>query len=472
MPTYEGLMKGSRAGVVLFAGDPEGSPLVEAMASGTMPPSGNKVPEEKLSKIKAWVKAGAKYDGEDPKANLRVLVGGVDAKPPEPPKPVEVMAASGKETVSFANDIAPILVANCNGCHYGGNRPSGGLNFTNFAGLLRGGMTGPVIEPSKGKESLLVKKLLGQAGQRMPAGGRPALKPEEIDTITKWIDEGATYDGGERDSQLDSVITKSWAAKATHTELMEKRMTRARDRWKVVSPTALAQEKSNQDFHVLGNVGPNELEQVMVAAESAAKTVRKQYRLSPKDPIVRGGITIYVLKSRYDYSELGKMLEKRSLPQEWSSHWKKDVLDMYIAMVPDKSNAKLNETALVQQLTSVWVASHEGVPKWFADGAGRAALASAVGPNDQRVKPWMQRLPSVVDEIKDVKPLMEGKLNDEDEAIVGFALVRTMQSTAMKKNYDSIVRSISDGTKFEDAFKKSIGPMEDFLSQALGKKKK
>lgn len=472
MPTYEGLMKGSRAGVVLFAGDPEGSPLVEAMASGTMPPSGNKVPEEKLSKIKAWVKAGAKYDGEDPKANLRVLVGGADAKPPEPPKPVEVMAATGKETVSFANDIAPILVANCNGCHYGGNRPSGGLNFTNFAGLLRGGMTGPVIEPSKGKESLLVKKLLGQAGQRMPAGGRPALKPEEIDKITKWIDEGATYDGGERDSQLDSVITKSWAAKASHTELMEKRMTRARDRWKVVSPTALAQEKSNQDFHVLGNVGPNELDQVMVAAESAAKTVRKQYRLSPKEPIVRGGITIYVLKSRYDYSELGKMLEKRSLPQEWSSHWKKDVLDMYIAMVPDKSNAKLNETALVQQLTSVWVASHEGVPKWFADGAGRAALASAVGPNDQRVKPWMQRLPSVVDEIKDVKPLMEGKLNDEDEAIVGFALVRTMQSTAMKKNYDSIVRSISDGTKFEDAFKKSIGPMEDFLSQALGKKKK
>lgn len=67
MPTYEGLMKGSRAGVVLFAGDPDGSPLVEAMVSGTMPPSGNKVPEEQLSAIKAWVKAGAKFDGEDPK---------------------------------------------------------------------------------------------------------------------------------------------------------------------------------------------------------------------------------------------------------------------------------------------------------------------------------------------------------------------------------------------------------------------
>jgi len=472
MPNYEGLMKGSRAGVVLFAGDPDGSPLVEAMVSGTMPPSGNKVAEEKINAIKAWIKAGAKYDGEDPKANLRVVAGGPDAKPPEPAKPVEVMESTGKETVSFANDIAPILVANCNGCHYAGTRPSGGLNFTNFAGLLKGGTTGPAIEPGKGKESLLVKKLLGEAGQRMPAGGRPALKPEEIEKITKWIDEGATFDGGQRDSQLDSVIAKSWAAKASHSELMDKRMSRARERWKIVSPTALAEEKSNQDFHVLGNVGPGGLDQVMAAAEAAAKSVRKQYRLSPKDPIVRGGITIYALKSRYDYSELGKMLEKRSLPQEWSSHWKLDVLDMYIAIVPDKSNAKINESALVQQITSVWMASHEGVPKWFADGAGRAALAAAVGPNDERVKPWIQKVPQVVDEIKDVKPLMEGKLNDEDEAIVGFALVRTMQSSAMKKQYDSVVRSITGGASFDEAFRKSIGPIDTFLNQALGKKKK
>jgi hypothetical protein len=166
------------------------------------------------------------------------------------------------------------------------------------------------------------------------------------------------------------------------------------------------------------------------------------------------------------------MLEKRALPAEWSSHWKRDVLDMYIAIVPDKANAKLNESALVQQITSVWMASHEGVPKWFADGAGRAALAAAVGPNDERVKPWMLRVAQVVEEIKEVKPLIDGKLNDEDEAIVGFALVRTMQSSSMKKQYDSVVKSISGGTAFDEAFLKSIGPVEPFLSQALGKKKK
>jgi hypothetical protein len=166
------------------------------------------------------------------------------------------------------------------------------------------------------------------------------------------------------------------------------------------------------------------------------------------------------------------MLEKRALPPEWSSHWKQDVLDMYIAIIPEKTNTKLNESALLQQITSVWMASHEGVPKWFADGAGRAALATAVGLNDERVKPWMLKVAQVVDEIKDVKPLMDGKLNDEDEAIVGFALVRTMQSGSMKKQYDSVVKAIASGSSFDQAFLKSVGPVEAFLSQALGKKKK
>ena len=296
------------------------------------------------------------------------------------------------------------------GCHYAGNRPSGGLNFTNFNGLLKGGTTGPAIAPKQGKESLLVKKLLGEAGQRMPAGGRPALKPEEIETITKWIDEGATFDGDNRDSQLDSVIAKSWAAKANHKELMDKRMSRARDRWKIVSPTGAADEVSNEEFQVIGNVGQAGVEQVLAAANAAAKSIRKQFKINSREPLVRGGVTIYALKSRYDYSELGKMMEKRGLPPDWSSHWKRDILDLYVAMIPDKSNSKLNESALVQQLTSAWMASHEGVPKWFADGSGRSALATAVGLNDERVKPWMVRVGSVVNEMKDIKPFMEGKM--------------------------------------------------------------
>ncbi|MBM3967279.1 MAG: hypothetical protein FJ308_19780, partial [Planctomycetes bacterium] len=471
MANYEQLMKGSKAGAVLFAGDPDGSQLLSVIETGTMPPNGSKVSPENLAKLKQWIQQGAKFDGEDPKASLKTLVGNRTPNMPANDKPVEVKQSTGKETVSFANDIAPILVANCNGCHYGGTRPSGGFAFNNFTGLLKGGTSGPALAPGKGDDSLLVKKLLGTAGQRMPAGGRPALNPEQIQLVKTWIDEGATYDGDSRESQLESVIAKSWAAKASHVELKTKRMERAKSRWQQVAPKSTPDEASDDEFHIVGNIGEGGAKQLLAQANNAAKTLKKQLKISPKDPLIKGGITIYALKSRYDYSELGNMLEKRSLPSEWSGHWRKDVLDLYVAMVYDKSDGKLNETSLLQQLTSVWVASHDGVPKWFADGAGRNAIANAVGQNDARVQPWFRRFPEVLQDLKTIKPLTDGKMNDEDEAILGFGLIRNMQVSEMKKQYDLVLRNLASGAKFDDAFTKSIGPVDVFLTRSLGKGK-
>lgn len=471
MANYEQLMKGSKAGAVLFAGDPDGSQLLSVIETGTMPPNGSKVSPDNLAKLKRWIQQGAKFDGEDPKASLKTLAGNGTPNMPANDKPVEVKQSTGKETVSFANDIAPILVSNCNGCHYGGTRPSGGFAFNNFTGLLKGGTSGPALAPGKGDDSLLVKKLLGTAGQRMPAGGRPALSPEQIQLVKTWIDEGATYDGDSRESQLESVIAKSWAAKASHTELMTKRMERAKSRWQQVAPKSTPDEASDDEFHIVGNIGEGGAKQLLAQANNAAKSLKKQLKISPKDPLIKGGITIYALKSRYDYSELGNMLEKRSLPPEWSGHWRKDVLDLYVAMVYDKSDAKLNETSLLQQLTSVWVASHDGVPKWFADGAGRNAIANAVGQNDARVQPWFRRFPEVLQDLKTIKPLTDGKLNDEDEAVLGFGLVRNMQVSEMKKQYDLVLKNLASGVKFDDAFTKSIGPVDVFLTRSLGKGK-
>lgn len=473
MATYEQLAKGSKAGVVLFPGDAESSPLVSMIEGGTMPPNGNKVSPERLASLKAWVQQGAQFDGPDPKAPLRSLISksSEEADMAEADQPVVVKEGTGKETVSFARDIAPVLVANCNGCHYGGNRTQGGLSFNAFAGLLKGGTSGAILMPGDGDESLLVKKLRGTVGARMPAGGRPPLSEESILLVKTWIDEGATFDGESRDSQLDSVIAKSWAAKASHDELSARRQERARARWQVVAPKSAPDEADDTEFHVVGNIGASGAKQLLEAAHAAAKTLRKQLKLSSKEPLVKGGITLYALKSRYDYSELGTMLEKRSLPAEWSGHWKKDVLDMYIAMVFDKSDTKLNEAVLLQQLTSVWVASHDGVPKWFADGAGRNALTNSIGQNDARVQTWVRRFPQVATELKNVQPLLEGKMNDEDEAILGFGIIRTMQQNQLKRQYELILKNLSSGMTFEDAFGKVIGPVDAFLMKALGKTK-
>ena len=62
-------------------------------------------------------------------------------------------------------------------------------------------------------------------------------------------------------------------------------------------------------------------------------------------------------------------------------------------------------------------------------------------------------------------------MNDEDEAIIGFGLIRNMQVSEMKKQYDLVLKNLASGTKFDDAFTKSLGPVDVFLTRSLGKGK-
>jgi mono/diheme cytochrome c family protein len=468
MGTYEQLMKGSKAGVVLFPGDPVSSPLVSVIESGQMPPSGNRVPAEKVALIRKWIEQGAKYDIEDPKRSLKsVAAGAVETAPVA--KPMDAKASTGKETVSFSSDIAPLLVANCNGCHYEANNVRGGLRLNTFKDLLQGGDSGPMIEPGQSDDSLLVKKLLGTEGQRMPAGGRPPLSEAQITLVKTWIAEGATFDGDNQDNRLDAVIARSFTAKANHDELMQRRMERARANWQIVAPKSKPDEASDGEFHVIGNIGKSSAERLLSQAQQVAKTVKRTWKMNPKDPLVKGGITLYALKSRYDYGELGKMLERRTLPSEWSAHWRKESPDLYIAMVNETSDPKFNESTLLHQLTSVWIASRDQSPRWFAEGVGRNAMANAVGVNDARVQPWLRRFPEVVNELKNVQPIVEGKMNDEDEAVLGFGLVRQMQASPLRAKYELTLKQLAASSSFEEVFQRQFGPVDAFLKQALGK---
>jgi mono/diheme cytochrome c family protein len=468
LATYEQLMKGSKAGVVLFPGDPASSPLISLIESGQMPPNGDRVPREKLELIKTWVQQGAKDDGADPKASIQSSAGGKGGSS-KIDKPAESKMTTGKETVSFSSDIAPLIVANCNGCHYSANNVQGGLRMNNFNEIAKGGDSGPMFEPGKGDDSLLVKKLLGTSGQRMPAGGRPPLSDAQINLVKKWIDEGAVCDADNRDGRLESVIAKSFTDTASHEELFQRRMERARANWQIVAPNSKPDEAADSEFLVLGNIGKANAQKLLAQAEQVSKNLRRAWKMNPKDPFIKGGITIFALKSRYDYSEMGKMLEKRTLPAEWSAHWRKNAPDLYIAMVNDTSDLKLNESTLLHQLTSLWIASREGAPRWFAEGAGRSALATSVGMNDERVQPWVSRYPKVVTELKNIAEIMQGKMNDEDEAVLGFGLIRQMQIGPLKKPYELTIRQLATARDFEGVFLRQFGPIDVFLKKALGK---
>jgi hypothetical protein len=76
---------------------------------------------------------------------------------------------------------------------------------------MKGGLSGAVIIPGNSKDSRLVHRILGEGGEkRMPLGGE-SLRPEQIDLIRRWIDEGAEWPN---DSTLDPqspALPAHWA---------------------------------------------------------------------------------------------------------------------------------------------------------------------------------------------------------------------------------------------------------------------
>lgn len=95
--------------------------------------------------------------------------------------------------VDFVTEVQPVLTAKCLGCHAGASAQAG-LRLHTRADLLTGGASGAAILPGNGADSLLVKKIAGKQGLRMPPAGAP-LDERTISLIRAWIDEGAKYDG-------------------------------------------------------------------------------------------------------------------------------------------------------------------------------------------------------------------------------------------------------------------------------------
>jgi hypothetical protein len=104
------------------------------------------------------------------------------------------LAALGQtpEAVDFLRDVQPVLTSRCLVCH-SGDSPQAGLRLHTREEMLRGGASGPAIVPGNSKASLLVQKITGQKGLRMPPTG-PPLPEETIARIRIWIDRGARWD--------------------------------------------------------------------------------------------------------------------------------------------------------------------------------------------------------------------------------------------------------------------------------------
>ncbi|MDX2043604.1 MAG: PSD1 and planctomycete cytochrome C domain-containing protein [Acidobacteriota bacterium] len=123
----------------------------------------------------------------------------------------KIVLATGQTKVDFTRDIQPIFAANCYQCH-SAKKASGQLRLDAKNSAMKGGISGVAILSGNGKDSRLVHRLLGLNDEtRMPVGGQ--LKPEQIELINRWIDEGAVWPDAETVERGDAgnEPPKHWA---------------------------------------------------------------------------------------------------------------------------------------------------------------------------------------------------------------------------------------------------------------------
>src|SRR6478672_6251354 len=102
----------------------------------------------------------------------------------------------GLAAICFAQDyttqIAPLLGQRCSACH-GATVRMNGLRLDRRDDALRGGNSGPVIQPGKSAASKLIQMVEGRSeGKIMPPSG-PRLTAAEVALLRSWIDRGAEW---------------------------------------------------------------------------------------------------------------------------------------------------------------------------------------------------------------------------------------------------------------------------------------
>ncbi len=110
------------------------------------------------------------------------------------PSAARAQGPAKKSSISFINDVAPILKENCFACHDAKKR-KGKLDMTTYENLRKGGINEDPITPGNPRDSKIYEVLTSKGADRMPpreAGD--ALAKEKIAVIEQWIKEGAKLD--------------------------------------------------------------------------------------------------------------------------------------------------------------------------------------------------------------------------------------------------------------------------------------
>jgi hypothetical protein len=446
--------------------------------------------EEKGPKKKSAAPGGEPQAGPS-RLPAKNLIPGVDKIPkPDPPR------ASGSETVSFSRDIAPFMVERCLRCHSGPD-PKGGLSLETFEKLMAGGKSGPVIEPGNLAKSRMWDLVGEQKPFKMPPGDALITRTHHRNLRT-WIAEGARYDGDNPRTPLRDLVPSQAAEKAaalarlTPAVLREKRRDRSEERWRRAFPKEPAQKFESASFLLYGNVPAARLEEAARAAEDDFRAIQTYFEERP-DPILKGGLTLFVLKDRASFEEFSEVVLKRQppAPQRGYAVVGPEVEDAFIVVEETPAAERSGQTVsaranIVENLTAAFLTrSEKKTPDWLVLGTGRvlarrdparrsdpprrggtAPFPKSAPATGKPAANEVYRLAGSLDKPQDV--FNDGSFSPAAAATVGAALVEFMVEQRGQPAFVRFVKLVVGGTSQEDAFRQVYGvEMRDVASGFL-----
>ena len=281
--------------------------------------------------------------------------------------------------------MAPILVANCVGCHSQG-RPGltrGKLDLTSFAKLMQGTPKEKVIEPEKPDESHLVLRIKGEEEPRMPQGGNNnGLSAEAIGKIEEWIKAGARLDAGldpkaamETYASSPEQVRRNQLARMSPKDREQKVSAVGRDRWKQTNPKLTPEITSGEHFVLFSNLPKDRAANAIKVAEAQHSQLKRLLGAEATDWVEKVGL--YVFNNRKDFVEFARTIENREVDASVSSSGNLTVPQPYVAVV-DPLAGKKEEPAAARRKPRI----KKGEEKEHAGGAERSLaglLAESLG---------------------------------------------------------------------------------------------
>jgi Planctomycete cytochrome C len=402
--------------------------------------------------------------------------------------------------LTFSQDIAPILVANCKGCH-SKDQPGarkGKLDLTTYENLQKGTPDHKVIVPGKPEESHLVLRIKGEEEPKMPQGGNNrALSADAIAKITRWVKEGARLDAGldpkaamESYAASPEQVRRKQLAQVPAKQRDQKVIEAGQARWKQSGAKQKPEVVPGTHFIMFSNLPADRANSTLKALDAQYNHLSRLLGSAAMDWPEK--VSLFVFSGNNEFVEFVRSVEARDVDsQEPRMSVRFNVPQPYIA-APDPAGGKREEPSrrrargkkaeesegagadrsllglLIEGLGSGSVSVAGNAPRWLRDGIG-LFMAAAAEPRSPYYQHLRQAAFKDFDQGWQTKATqaLGGQLPVEDLRAVGFALVECMMRSEFNQDFSAFLHAMLEGGQEAlDEVLKNVynGTREEFLN--------